>query len=475
MTRDHHQRLSRSASDELMSVVIRHGIYPIWAWRDHPSFRRYLQEFQQTQYLSRNRLQQYQTGRLIKLLRHAYANCTFYRRRMDEAQFNPLQLESINQLSALPVLTKRNIQDFGSELVAANISPEERVKNQTGGSTGSPLQFFVDRRRFDSRMASTVRHDSWAGLQPGDWRAVLWGARLDQLFKKGLWDRLRNALLYRTIELNTSCIRDDDWIGFVSALRAKRPKTLVAYAQSAVLFAKYVIEQNLSDISFRAIITTAEVLMPQDRELLENTFRCKVFNRYGCREVSVIASECECHTGMHINAEALFVEIVPDPAIAAPAGRILVTDLLNYSMPLIRYEIGDIGILAPEQDCPCGRGLPLLAEVRGRTTDFLILPDGRRISGPALTLVVADMADVRQVQFVQRGRSRVVLRVVPGNNYSAQTVAELRKRLGVYLDQNTTLEVEEVESIASEVSGKYRFVINDMDADKELSAPTVKR
>jgi phenylacetate-CoA ligase len=178
---------------------------------------------------------------------------------------------------------------------------------------------------------------------------------------------------------------------------------------------------------------------------------------------------------MHINAEALFVEIVPDPAIAAPAGRILVTDLLNYSMPLIRYEIGDIGILAPEQDCPCGRGLPLLAEVRGRTTDFLILPDGRRISGPALTLVVADMADVRQVQFVQRGRSRVVLRVVPGNNYSAQTVAELRKRLGVYLDQNTTLEVEEVESIASEVSGKYRFVINDMDADKELSAPTVKR
>jgi phenylacetate-CoA ligase len=473
MTGDHH-RLSRSSSAELMSVVIRYGIYPIWAWHDHPSFRRYLREFQQTQYLSRNRLEQYQTSRLIELLRHAYANCTFYRRRMDEAQFNPSQVESIKQLSTLPVLTKRNIQDFGSELVAGNISPKERVKNQTGGSTGSPLQFFVDRRRFDSRMASTVRHDSWAGLRPGDWRAVLWGARLDQLFKKGLWDRLRNALLYRTVELNTSCIREDDWIGFVSALRSKRPRTLVAYAQSAVLFAKYVIEQNLSDISFRAIITTAEVLMPQDRELLENTFRCKVFNRYGCREVSVIASECEHHTGMHINAEALLVEIVPDPAIPAPAGRILVTDLLNYSMPLIRYEIGDVGILAPEQDCPCGRRLPLLAEVRGRTTDFLILPDGRRISGPALTLVVADMADVRQVQFVQRSRSRVVLRVVPGKNYNAQTADELRKRLGVYLDQNTTLEIEEAESIASEVSGKYRFVINDMD-DEELSAPTVKR
>ena len=147
------------------------------------------------------------------------------------------------------------------------------------------------------------------------------------------------------------------------------------------------------------------------------------------------------------------------------------TDLLNYSMPLIRYEIGDVGAFATEQNCPCGRGLPLLAEVRGRTTDFLILADGRKISGPALTLVVADMADVRQVQFVQRSRNRVLLRVVPGNNYGENTVAELRKRLGVYLDQNTTLEVEEAENIASEVSGKYRFVINDMNADETAETP----
>ena len=307
-----------SVPDGFTSLVIRHGIYPLWAWRDHPYFRQYLREFRRTQYFSRDRLEQYQAERLKALLKHAYANCKFYRQRMDEARFDPSLVNSIQQLALLPALTKREIQDFGAELVAENIPPKERVKNQTGGSTGSPLQFFVDRRRFDSRMASTVRHDSWAGLRPGDWRAVLWGARLDQLFEKGLWDRLRNALVYRTVELNTSRISDQDWTGFVTALRAKRPKTLVAYAQSAVLFAKYVREHQVLDILFDAVITTAEVLMPQDRELLEATFSCRVFNRYGCREVSVIASECEHHTGMHVNADALLVEIVSDPAIPAP-------------------------------------------------------------------------------------------------------------------------------------------------------------
>src|SRR5262249_47435456 len=159
----------------------------------------------------------------------------------------------------------------------------------------------------------------------------------------------------------------------------------------------------------------------------------RVFNRYGCREVSVIASECDRHTGMHVNADCLLVEIVDDAGKPADAGRIIVTDLLNRSMPLIRYEIGDVGTWA-QGGCPCGRSLPRLAAVEGRTTDFLVLSDGRRISGPALTLVVADMSDVSQVQFIQRTRDHVTLRVVPGKGYSENTRAELRRRLNLYLE-----------------------------------------
>jgi phenylacetate-CoA ligase len=458
--------------------VVRQAVFPLWARRDHPHFRSYLKEFERTQFLDRSALEALQCERLGKLLAHAYSHCPYYKRRMTESGFHPRHLTDLSKSSAVPILTKRDIQDHRAEMLAENFPRSERVPNQTGGSTGSPLQFSVDRERFDSRMASTIRHDSWAGLEPGAWRAKLWGARLDQVTGNGWWDWCRNNFLYRTVFLNTSVLRDTDWNLFVAALRRKLPRFLVSYAQSAVLFARHVRERRIEDIQFHSIITTAEVLLPGQREFLEQTFSGRVFNRYGCREVSVIASECEHHTGMHVNAEALLVEIIPDPSIPPPAGRIVITDLLNYSMPLIRYEIGDVGRWSEKQVCPCGRGLPLLAEIQGRTTDFLVMPDGRRVSGPALTLVVADMADIRQVQFVQRDPQSVVLRVVPGRNYGSQTRTELRRRLGPYLDSRTILAIEETSSIASEVSGKYRFVINEMipvepryvDANRERHA-----
>jgi phenylacetate-CoA ligase len=443
------------------SSIVRKLIFPLWMALDHPRCGAYLREFERTQFLELSALEALQLGRLQRLLTHAYQQCPFYRRRMDQIGLDPSRLTSRQQVSALPVLTKTDIQENGADLLARHFPQSERVRNQTGGSTGSPLQFYVDKERFDSRKASTIRHNAWAGLRPGDWCATLWGARLDQHLGRGLWDWCRNNFLYRTIELNTSRISSEDWRSFVAALRRKRPRFLIAYTQSAVLFAEYIRERAIEDIRFQSIITTAEVLLPGQRELLERTFQGRVFNRYGCREVSVIASECECHQGMHVNAEALLLEVVPDHSIPRPGGRIVITDLLNLSMPLIRYEVGDVGALA-ERPCTCGRRLPLLEDVQGRTTDFLTLPDGCCVSGPALTLVVADMADIRQVQFIQKSPECVVVRVVPGRDYGAHTDAELRRRLAHYLNDTMGLRIEQVDHIASELSGKYRFVISEV-------------
>jgi phenylacetate-CoA ligase len=444
------------------SWLVRNLVFPIWVRRDHSPYARYIQEFDRTQFQPATIVKGLQLERLRKLLRHAYQNCVFYRRRMDESGFDVESFQSSDQLRFLPVLTKQDIQVHGREMVAANFPAGLRVRNQTGGSTGSPLQFFVDRERFASRLATTVRHNRWAGLRPGDWYAVLWGSRLDQDSQQNWWDRCRNSLLYRSIFLNTSLIRDKDWIEFIAKLRSKRPRILQAYTQAAVLFARYLRQNRINDIQFDSIITTAEVLLPGQREFLEETFRARVFNRYGCREVSLIASECEHHRGMHVSTETLLVEIVAHPSVSPPAGRVVITDLLNFSMPLIRYEIGDVAAWAADQKCPCGRQLPLLTEVQGRTTDFLTLRDGRHVSGPALTLVVADMPQVRQVQFVQKALDRIVIRVVPGNGYGAAVADELRRRLRLYVDPQTILDIEETVSIASEISGKYRFAINEL-------------
>ena len=445
----------------LTSRLVRNVIFPLWARRDHPAYWKYAREFERTQFLATDALQAIQIGRLQRLLQHAHRNCVFYQRRMQSVGLRPEDLTSIEQISSLPLLTKREIQDHRADLQAQNFRESARVRNQTGGSTGSPLQFYVDRERFDSRLASTVRHNRWAGLRPGDWLAVLWGARLDQTESRGLWDWLRNTFLYRNVSLNTSNVSESGWEDYIARLRKKRPRFLLAYAQAAVLFARYLRERGIDDIKFNSIITTAEVLLPGQRQFLEDVFGGRVFNRYGCREVSVIASECEFHTGMHVNSEALLVEIVPTRSMNGPGGKIVITDLMNFSMPLIRYEVGDVGSWADDQKCPCSRGLPMLGDVQGRTTDFLVLDDGRSISGPALTLVVADMEDVRQVQFVQKGPAQVTLRVVPGRAYGAATVEELRRRLGLYLNARTMLDIEAVESIQSEASGKYRFVINE--------------
>lgn len=455
------------AGNDLMSEMVRHVVYPLWLRRDHPYYARYFSEFQQSQFWQPEKIREMQLQRLRALLEHAYTNCAFYRRRMDEAGVTARAVKTIDGLKLLPVLTKGEIQENGPLMLAANVPEYARMRNQTGGSTGSPLQFYVDKERFDSRRASTDRHNLWVGLRPGDWYAHLWGARLDQMIYPGVKHWLRNEFLYRRIELNTSYITEEHWSGFISQVRRKRPRYLIAYARSAVLFANYLRERGITDVRFEGIITTAEVLMPEERAVLEQVFGGLVFNRYGCREVSVIASECEHHR-LHVNAETLLVEIVSDESHGS-AGKVLVTDLLNRSMPLIRYEIGDIAEWAAEQECPCGRGLPVMANVQGRTTDFLELSDGRRVSGPALTLVVADMPDVRQVQFVQHAPSQIELRVVPGRGYGEQTRAELRKRLSLYIGQ-AELELSETAAIPSEASGKYRFVISNLSGANKVSA-----
>lgn len=447
-----------SNSANLTSAAIRHVIHPLWAKLNHPTFASYLQEFERNQYLDPEDLRNLQMRRLRQQLIDAYRYIPFYRHRMTQAGLTPLDIHTHEDLRLLPVLTKRDIQDHQDLLISSNVPPNKRQQNQTGGSTGSPLQFFVDVERFDSRMASTVRHNSWAGLRIGDWYAHPWGSRLDVGDTPDPNPAWRQKFLHRNLSLHTAMVSEEAMMRFVEVLRKYRPRHMVAYAQSAVVFAEFCNANKIHDIAFDSMIVTAEVLLPGKREILEETFRGKVFNRYGCREVSVIASECEYHSGMHVNADALIVEVEPVPGLPAGMGRVLITDLLNRSMPLIRYEIGDLASLDTDMHCPCGRSLPLIGNIQGRTTDFLRLPSGRLIAGPALTLLVADMRDVRQVQFIQADPAHVTLKVVAGNGYSQRTEEELRRRMLPYLEQEISLAIVTADSIPSEPSGKYRFV-----------------
>jgi phenylacetate-CoA ligase len=205
------------------------------------------------------------------------------------------------------------------------------------------------------------------------------------------------------------------------------------------------------------------VLHDFERSLVEDVFGCRVTNRYGCEEVSLIACECEEHRGLHVNMDTLHVECVRDgkPAPAGETGAVVVTDLTNRGMPFIRYLVGDTARMAGEP-CACGRSYPMIASLEGRVADYVRTPEGEYISGISLTENFAMVLDgVKQMQIVQDRIDHLRFRVVPCGeaDLRGQIAALVRERFGDSMHHD----IEYVRSIQSETSGKYRFCISTLD------------
>jgi phenylacetate-CoA ligase len=444
----------------LYPKLVRNILLPLSLWRAGELAQlRYQREFERSQFLSAEEIRQFQWQRLQALLEHSYRQCPFYRERFQRGGLTPSDLRGLEDLRALPVLEKRDIQEQGERMVTRDWPRGDLIRNQTGGSTGQPVSFYLSRARKCSRAAATVRHNRWAGWEVGDRAAVIWGAPRDR--PADTWQaRLRGALLREPLWLDTANVTGESLAAFHKALATWRPRIIQAYARSAVLFARYLQARGLTPHRPNAIITSAEVLEEDERRLLEEVFGCPVFNRYGCREVSVVASECPAHSGLHIMAEGLYVEIETPrgPAAVGEMGAILVTDLLNYAMPLVRYRIGDLGAWAGGT-CPCGRGLPRLERVAGRVTDFLVGCDGRLVSGVYLaTYVVAQRPSLGQVQIHQRRAGAVTYRIKPGRDFHTRHDLEyLRATTRRFLGEEAAIESEIVKELPAEPSGKFLF------------------
>jgi phenylacetate-CoA ligase len=437
-------------------------MYPLFVTLRGESHLRHLRDLEQTQFLSPEKLQLLQLERLKTVVRHAYDNCPFYGKRFSEWGVNPKDLREPNDIQKFPILTKKNIQADWTDMIATNVDRSELIENRTGGSTGKPLLFYVDRGRMETRKAATIRHNRWAGYDIAEKAGVIWGATRDiaSVFE-GRTPR-RDLIFERSLVLDASSLSEAGMEEFAKKLRNYRPKVLVGYANSLYLFASFVQERNLGGITPHSVIATAEMLYPHEREKIEKVFGCHVFDRYGSRETSVIASECDEHTGLHLNAECLLVELLNDgkPVEQGESGEVAITDLLNFGMPLIRYAIEDRASFTKEA-CPCGRSLPLLGNVEGRVTDFILTPTGRYVSGAALTIkLIAEVPGIAQAQLVQENLESVRFRLVKGTGYSSATEEVLRSKARKLIGEEVQVSIEHVDEIPREPSGKYRFSIS---------------
>jgi phenylacetate-CoA ligase len=201
--------------------------------------------------------------------------------------------------------------------------------------------------------------------------------------------------------------------------------------------------------------------------VIEEAFGCKVTNRYGCEEVSLIACECERHQGLHLNADSLYAEVVPDPNRGddANTGALVLTDLRNRAMPLIRYKVGDV-VVKSTRRCACGRGLPLFECIEGREADYIVTPSGTLISGISLTENFAlEIPGAEQVQLVQEELRFLRIRMVAGAAFERTGRRRIAEMVRNTFGAEMGYEIELVESIPQEPSGKYRFCISKVSAE----------
>ncbi len=459
---------------DVFAPLVRHIVYPAWMAKDRSPEPRYLRALRHTQFYSPNAIAALQWGRLTALLDHAYRTIPFYRERFRHAGLTPADVKEPSDLLAIPPLTKEDIQTHREEMVSDCADRSHLVTDRTGGSTGSPLVFYYDLDRLASRQAATHRHNEWAGWRVGDKVAVLWAAPRD-IPTGGGWRRfLRRRLLTRDMFLDASELTEAKMAAFAEALHEFQPRIFLAYSNTMAMYARYVAERRMPHLRPAAIVCSAEVLKEDDRTLIAETFGCPVFNRYGSREFAVIASECELHDGMHVNAENLYVELVrAGRHVQEGTGEVVITDLMNKAMPLIRYRIMDMA--APMTGpCACGRGLPRLDMCEGRVTDFIVTPEGAAVSGVALaTYVIPTVAGLHKSQICQEAIDRITVKIVTKADQTADVSELLCRKLREFVGERMRIDVIPVDDIAAEGSGKFRFIRSNLSAETIMAARSV--
>lgn len=444
---------------DVIALASRHVFMPL-ADRTHGfHIMRLRRELMRSQYLPEEETRKNQWRDLGDMLRYAYEHTRFYRARFDQEGITPGDIESFSDLARLPILTKDDIRNNLSSLVSDEFGERDLIRRRTGGSTGVPLRLYWDKRAQTFKVAISRRHVEWTGWRPGEGRAALWGNIKPATT---LRTRVARALLTRTVFLDTLEMDDHTMLQFAARIRQARPRLLFGHGHSLYFFASFLKDRGVRDIKVKSVMSMAEVLSVEERRVVEEVFGTIVFDRYGCEEVGLVASECEAHDGMHVAAEGLYVEVLG--AGEHDPGPVVVTDLVNRATPLIRYEIGDLATVKSGA-CGCGRGLPRFGKVVGRASDILWTPEGKRISGVSiLDTMVIHIPGFKQVQIVQEKLDELTFNIVKDASCSSESLRMLSESVSKYFGPSMKHKVVFVDKILLTGRGKFQFSISKLKA-----------
>lgn len=419
------------------------------------------QAMDSSQWWTAEKLGEFQLERLRAFLTKVGTHVPYYRDCFKNLSFDPQKITSLANLQKLPLLTKSIIRTEGDRM-KSDIA-QGLARFNTGGSSGEPLIFFIGTERVSHDVAAKWRATRWWNVDIGDTEIVVWGSPIEL----GTQDRVRaiRDKLMRTELMPAFQMNDTNLDQFVARIRERRPKMLFGYPSAISHIATHAQRRGipLNDLGVKVVFCTSERLYDHQREAISNAFACPVANGYGGRDAGFIAHECPAGS-MHITAEDIIVEIVDEQGDVQPAGisgEIVVTHMATSDFPFIRYRTGDIGMLG-NTPCSCGRGLPLLKEIQGRSTDFVIASDGTVMHGLALIYILRDLPAVRAFKIIQESLNLTRVQVVANPSFGITDETTIREGLQARLGNDVEIDIQLLAEIPPEKSGKHRYVVSQV-------------
>lgn len=435
--------------------------YPVTLARGELVYK-YLKLYRQQQWLTPAEIQALQLQKLKALLLHASNNSQFYRSLFNDCQIDPKSIAGLHELSSLPTISKADVVSDYNKMKSST----RRIlisSKTTGGSTGQPVTIDKNPDALARERAATWRAYEWAGVRMGDYQGRFWGMPLTM--KGRILSKAVDFVSNRS-RLSAFNINEDSLDRYYERLVSMRPVYLYGYVSMIAAFAEHVDKKQYPPLpTLKAIITTSEVLDDLTRDYLKKVFSVGVYNEYGCGEVGSIAHECE-YGCMHIMAENLVVEVDNHEADSKGEGELIVTDLHNLAMPLIRYRLGDYAALSGET-CACGRGLPVIKKIHGRAYDRIVDPGGRSHHPELLMYIFEDLkkksVGIKQFQVIQKTVDCLDVYIVPEQGYVKDAEAMIVKLVHDNLHPGISCVFKYTEEIFREKSGKLRVIKSEVE------------
>jgi phenylacetate-CoA ligase len=442
---------------------------PLHSWMISRNVRTYYRELTASQWLTPTEIKALQELKLRRLIHHAFYHVAYYRDIFLKNNLKPGDIQTIEDLLKLPLLDKPTIREnLYFDLLSDNHNKKKILRISTSGSTGEPFVCFADKFQLEMRWAATLRSMEWSGYRFGDRQARLWHQTIGMSWSQVIRERL-DAWLSRRLFIPAYEMSDKNLHHWMRRLQKFRPSLIDGYAESFNFLAHYIKSHGLSGLQPKGIISSAQILPEQSRAVIENEFRCRVFDKYGSREFSGIAYESDGHDGHLVVAENYIVEILKDGKPAAPGemGEVVITDLNNYCMPFIRYRVGDLAMaMDTSRPSPCGRGLPRIGGIEGRVQAIIVGTNGNYVPGTFFAHLFKDYDYlVKQYQVMQEKLNEITLTVVKGLRYNEEGFRDILQKLHRFLGSEMVINVRFVDSIPMVRTGKQQGTISKLNID----------